>query len=93
MTDTEKIKNAVRYLDEYMTKQGKEEINEMEANRELARGGLLDDEISSPGRPLRNILRKLRDANLLPDNIRQICGSWKITKSSTISRQEIICLF
>lgn len=93
MTDTEKIKTAVLCLDKYMINQGKEEIDEIEANRELERAGILSDEISNPGRPLRKILRKLRDTNLLPQNIIQIYGSWKIKISTTITRNEIIYQF
>lgn len=93
MIDIEKIKKAIKCLDEYMIRQGKNEIDEMEANHELERMGMLEDEKENPGRPLRVILRKLRDTNLLPCNIHQIYGSWRIRKSKTISRQEIICLF
>lgn len=51
-------------LDEYMSLAGKNEINDMEANRELARAGLLDDSLPNPGKPLRLLLAGLRDANL-----------------------------
>lgn len=93
MTDTEKMKKAVLCLDKYMIDQGKEEIDEIEANRELDRAGILGDEIANPGRPLRKILTKLRDTNLLPHNVRQIYGSWKIKISTTITRHEIIYQF
>ncbi len=93
MTDTEKMKKAVLCLDKYMIDQGKEEIDEIEANRELERAGILGDEIANPGRPLRKILTKLRDTNLLPHNIRQIYGSWKIKISTTMARHEIIYQF
>ena len=93
MTDTEKMKTAVLCLDKYMIDQGKEEIDEIEANRELEGAGSLGDEIANPGRPLRKILTKLRDTNLLPHNVRQIYGSWKIKISTTITRHEIIYQF
>lgn len=93
MIDIERIKKAVLCLDQYMIKQGKEEINEMEANRELERAGMLHDEVSNPGRPLRIVLSRLRDKNILPPNIKQRYGAWRIKISKTISRQEIICQF
>ena len=52
-------------LDEYMTQTGKHEIDEMEANSALARAGLLADEEPSPGRPLREILIRLRDSKAI----------------------------
>ena len=71
MATSDFIKKAIRQLDEYMICSGKDEINEMEANRELAKAGMLEDETSHPGRPLRELLNKLRDSNLLPQNICQ----------------------
>lgn len=91
MNDSDRIKKAICCLDEYMINQGKGEIDEIEANRELQRAGVLEDEVSNPGRPLRNVLRRLRDANMLPCNIKQLYGSWKIHISKSISRQEIVC--
>lgn len=61
-------------LDEYMSLAGKNEINDMEANRELARAGL-------------------RDANLLPQNIRQIYGTWVIRLSTTIAKCPLVNQF
>ena len=87
MTTSDFIKKAIRQLDEYMIRTGKDEINEMEANRELANAGILNDETEPPGRPLREMLTKLRDSNLLPQNIRQRYGSWKIRISSTVMRK------
>ena len=43
-TTRENISGVIKVLDEYMIRSGKEEINEMEANRELAKAGLLADE-------------------------------------------------
>ena len=90
MTASEFIKKAIRLLDEYMIRSGKDEINEMEANQELARIGMLEDEASHPGRPLREMLIKLRDSNHLPQNIRQRYGAWKIRISSTVARKPIM---
>ena len=51
MTPTEFIKKAIHLLDDYMIRSGKDEINEMEANQELAKVGMLEDEVSHPGKP------------------------------------------
>ena len=69
-----------------MLKMGKVEINEIEANNELARAGLMEDDQSRPGRPLREYLSSLRDTNLLPQNIKQLQGMWKIKHSKTVMR-------
>ena len=37
-------------LDDYMSKMGKVEINEIEANNELARNGLMEDDQTRPDR-------------------------------------------
>ena len=71
-------------LDNYMLKMGKVEINEIEANNELARNGLMEDDQSRPGRPLREYLSSLRDTNLLPQNIKQLQGLWRIKHSKTV---------
>ena len=73
-------------LDDYMSKMGKVEINEIEANNELARVGILEDDQRRPGRPLREYLISLRDTNLLPQNIKQLQGMWKIKHSKTVMR-------
>ena len=85
-TDSNKLKTMQKCLDEYMMRTGKHEINEMEANTELARAGLLDDDEPHPGRPLREILMRLRDSNLLPQNIKHLYGQWKIRMSTTIAK-------
>ena len=73
-------------LDDYMLKMGKVEINEIEANNELARAGLMEDDQSRPGRPLREYLSSLRDTNLLPQNIKQFQGLWRIKHSKTVMK-------
>ena len=73
-------------LDDYMLKMGKVEINEIEANNELARNGLMEDDQSRPGRPLREYLSSLRDTNLLPQNIKQLQGLWRIKHSKTVMK-------
>ena len=73
-------------IDNYMLKIGKVEINEIEANSALARAGLMDDDQSRPGRPLREYLCSLRDTNLLPQNIKQLQGLWRIRHSKTVMK-------
>lgn len=78
-------------IDSYMQRMGKREINEMEANSELARQGLLADDERNPGEPLRQLLTNLRDSNLLPRNIRQRFGAWRISNSHTYqSLQQVL---
>lgn len=91
MSNTLNVQVVQRCLDAYMVKKGKLEINEIEANQELARTRILSDDTASPGKPLREMLAKLRDANLLPQNIRQLSGSWKIKHSKTI--EKLITIF
>lgn len=90
MFTTTNVNTVQHCIDDYLTKNGKEEINEMEANRELARAGVMADDRRNPGHPLRELFRKLRDANSLPANIRQLYGSWKIKHSrSTMKMAQI----
>lgn len=91
MSNTLNVQAVQTCLDAYMVKKGKLEINEIEANQELARTQILGDDVASPGKPLREMLIKLRDANLLPQNIRQLSGSWKIKHSKTI--EKLITIF
>ena len=74
MDKTNDLQTLQECLDEYMIRTGRHEIDEIEANSALARAGLLSDEDQHPGRPLRDILARLRDSNHLPQNIRQIYG-------------------
>ena len=93
MTDDRDLQTLQQCLDDYMVRTGRHEIDEIEANSALHRAGLLDDEEPHPGRPLREILMRLRDSNLLPQNIRQIYGAWKIKLSSTIAKTPLIIQF
>ncbi len=79
----EKIQDC---LDDYMLRVGKVEINEIEANRELARTGLMKDDLVHPGEPLRVFFRNLRDSNLLPKNIKQINCLWAIKHSKVVAK-------
>ena len=90
---TDNLQKLLHCLDEYMLRTGKQEIDDMEANSELARAGLLEDEDPAPGRPLREILMRLRDSNLLPQNIRHLYGRWKIRISGTIAKAPMFFQF
>lgn len=73
-------------LDEYMLRTGKREIGEIEANQALAYAGVMNDDQKHPGKPLRELLVKLRDSNLLPQNVRQMNGLWTIRHSKTMAK-------
>lgn len=51
------IKGIITYLDNYLTRSGRESIDPVEANAVLAKAGLLFDSKDRPGKPLRNLLR------------------------------------
>ena len=93
MVDFKNFSAILSCLDDYMVDKGKKEINDMEANMELARAGLLKDSQPNPGSPLRDLLMKLRDANLLPQNIRQKYGMWTIKLSKTMAKSPLINQF
>ncbi len=93
ITDCTKLQTLLRFLDEYMERTGKHEIDDMEANTALAQAGLLDDDAPHPGRPLREILMKLRDSNLLPQNVKNAYGQWKIRLSRTIAKVPLFFQF
>jgi hypothetical protein len=76
-----------------MELRGKKEIDEMEANSELARQGLLEDDQAHPGRPLRELLSRLRDSNMLPRNVKQVFGAWKIKHSRALQMRQQIFMF
>ena len=93
MSDKQNLQTYQRCLDEYMMRTGRHEIDEIEANSALNRAGLLEDEAPNPGRPLREMLIRLRDSNLLPQNIKQRYGAWKIKLSSPIAKTQLILQF
>ncbi len=93
MVDSKIISAILSCLDEYMLANGKSTINDMEANCELARAGLLKDSQPNPGEPLRNLLTKWRDHDLLPNNIRQEYGSWFIKHSTSVIKNPLIDQF
>ncbi len=93
MVDSKIIPTIIACLDKYMLLHGKSSINDMEANGELERMGLLKDSLPSPGEPLREILSNLRDSNMLPNNISQRYGSWSIRLSRTITKNQEILQF
>lgn len=84
------VKQIQSCLDAYMMRIGKIEISDIEANHELERVGIMCDDVVYPGEPLREFLRKLRDSNLLPKNIRQQNSVWAIKHSKLNTKvQEI----
>lgn len=93
MKNLEKLKTITRCLDAYMKRVGKDEINDMEANKELARTGVMEDECSHPGRPLRELLAVLRDTNMLPENIRMKYGTWRIKLSGIMAKDPLVDQF
>ena len=90
---TEKFKLMQQCIDDYLTRNGKQSIDEIEANSELARQGLMVDDVSHPGRPLRELLSYMRDNNLLPRNVRQSFGAWVIRNSRIFQVRQQIFLF
>ncbi|MEQ6120532.1 hypothetical protein [Reichenbachiella sp. MALMAid0571] len=54
------ITAIIKYLDDYLTRSGRESINPVEANALLEKAGLLQDSKDRLGKPLRDILRKGR---------------------------------
>ena len=47
-----------RFIDDYLTKSGRADIDPVEANALLAKAGILKDSKDRPGKPLRDLLRK-----------------------------------
>ena len=80
------LQTIQKCLDDYMSKKGKTSIGDIEANMALAVAGVMNDDQAHPGRPLRELLRKLRDTNVLPQNFKQLYGSWTINHSKTIAK-------
>lgn len=77
-------------LDEYMIRMGKTKIDEIEANHELERAGLMADDAEYPGEPLREFLGQLRDTNSLPKNITLLNSVWAIRHSRTNAKSLLI---
>lgn len=93
MITKEKLREMVECLDCYMLAMGKREIDEMEANRELERAGLMNDDEEHPGRPLREALNSLRDNDMLPQNVSKCRGLWIVHLSTTMATWHIIVQF
>ena len=93
MVDFKNFSAILSCLDDYMVLKGKKEINDIEANMELERVGLLKDSQPNPGLPLRNLHVKMRDSNILPQNIRQAYGVWTIKLSKTIAKSPLVNQF
>lgn len=47
-----------KFIDDYLTKSGRADIDPVEANALLAKAGILKDSKDRPGKPLRDLLRK-----------------------------------
>ena len=73
-----------------MLRVGNIEICDLEDNHELERAVVLLDDIVYTGEPLRAFLRKLRDSNLLPKNIRQQNSVWAIKHSKLNAKMQMI---
>lgn len=75
------MNTITNFIDNYLTKSGRAEIDPVEANALLEKAGILHDSKDRPGKPLRDLLRK----GELPHAF-QTGGkgsSWKIPHSST----------
>jgi len=48
----------IKFIDDYLTKSGRADIDPVEANALLAKAGILRDSKDRPGKPLRDLLRK-----------------------------------
>lgn len=93
MEESNVLSTILTCLDKYMLDKGKTEIGDIEANMELERAGLLTDSKRRPGSPLREVLKSLRDTNLLPQNIRQKYGTWVIKLSTTMAKTPMVNQF
>jgi len=74
MMEKQKI---VEFLDDYLTKNGLEGVTAAEASQLLHDAGLLEDDSSRPGEPLRKLLR---DGSL--PHARKVQGKWFIPRSA-----------
>lgn len=90
MFNSPNVQQIQSCLDAYMMRVGKIEISDSEANHELERAGVMIDDLVYPGEPLRAFLRKLRDSNLLPKNIRQQNSVWAIKHSKLNAKMQMI---
>lgn len=52
------MRAIIKFLDDYLTKSGRADIDPVEANDLLAKAGILKDSKDRPGKPLRDLLRK-----------------------------------
>lgn len=75
------MENIIKYLDDFLTKTGRIEIDAVEANAILAKAGILKDNNDRAGKPLRELLRKGK----LPHAYQANGRNWKIPHSSKIN--------
>jgi len=54
------VKSIIEYIDKYLTKSDRPNIDPVEANEILEKAGLLRNSKDRPGKPLRDLLRKGR---------------------------------
>ncbi len=52
------MSEITKFIDDYLTKSGRADIDPIEANALLAKAGILKDSKDRPGKPLRDLLRK-----------------------------------
>ena len=77
------MENIIKYLDDFLIKTGRIEIDAVEANAILAKVGLLKDNKDRAGKPLRDLLRKGK----LPHAYQANGRNWKIPHSSKKSNK------
>lgn len=75
-------KEIIAFIDRYLEKSRDEEITPVDANKLLEKAGLLKDNATRPGKPLRRILRSglIPHAYQLPP---RKYGRWHIPHSSS----------
>lgn len=72
------IKKITKFLDDYIEENNLSTLEAVEANRLLANAGLLTDSVSHPGKPLRDLLRKVK----LPHAAQESNNRWEIPHST-----------
>jgi hypothetical protein len=79
------MENIINYLDDFLIKTGRIEIDAVEANAILAKAGILKDNNERAGKPLRELLRKGK----LPHAYQANGRNWKIPHSSKVNNRNI----
>lgn len=83
------VKKIIAFIDRYLEESGDEEIRPPEANKLLEKAGLLKDNTTRSGKPLRDILRRklIRHAYQRPPGK---YGRWHIPHSPSSSKSTIL---